>query len=74
MTLLNYLLSYLIICILATFLLTRILALSKPLPDRRKYDRRKYPRPGHIDRRASYRLRDRLASQRNLVNNNHFSQ
>ncbi len=61
-----YLLSYLVICVIVTFLLTRIFVLAKPLPDRRKCDRRKRPRPGHVDRRASYRLRDRLSTQQEL--------
>lgn len=51
----SYLLVYLTGSALITFLLTCTFALSKPLPDRRKSDRRNITRAGHVDRRASYR-------------------
>ena len=58
MNLLTYLIIYLVISLIVTYLLTCTFALSNPLPDRRKYDRRKTTRPDHVDRRAAYRERD----------------
>lgn len=55
MSLLTYLIIYLAISLIVTYLLTCAFSLSHPLPDRRKYDRRKEMRLGHIDRRVSYR-------------------
>ena len=62
MTLLGYLMSYIVACFVATLLLARIFVLTKPLPDRRRYDRRKIQRPGHVDRRASYRSNSAFAA------------
>ncbi|WP_305908558.1 hypothetical protein Q9L42_010120 [Methylomarinum sp. Ch1-1] len=67
MSFVAYLAIYLVICIIATYLTTRLLAMSQPLPDRRKYDRRKNVRPGHIDRRASYRRQNNLAINRRFA-------
>ena len=58
MTLLSYIIIYLVISLIVTYLLTCAFALSNPLPDRRKYDRRKTTRAGHVDRRATYRAHD----------------
>lgn len=55
MAIINYLIIYLIICMITTLLLTRFFSVTKPLPDRRHQDRRKKSRSGHIDRRVSYR-------------------
>ncbi len=62
MPLVTFLGLYLLISLIGTYLLTCTFALSKPLPDRRKRDRRKSIRAGHLDRRASYRNHNEIIS------------
>jgi hypothetical protein len=73
MMVLGLLALYLLISLAGTYLLTCIFALSKPLPDRRKRDRRLSLRPNHIDRRLSYRL-TKNSFTRNYTNTDQLTQ